>query len=226
MILTTGFDVQGYFITEYIDVLFDEMLVGLGFGKSILSGLDNFVSALTGSEATEMINKLNTVKTELRNRLVREAKRRGADALIGIDFESSRLGDLIMVSMTATAVKLDKIESPLPVLQSDTVRAQEEENQKKLEEEKAQRLANAKAAAEAAGGAFNPTALLDILPDFKTTKEVVNYITEQAQVYPDIFDENIVAQLNRCLKLERIHGNCRSDAIQIIQNHLQSICNL
>lgn len=226
MILTTGFDVQGYFITEYIDVLFDEMLVGLGFGKSILSGLDNFVSALTGSEATEMITKLNTVKTQLRNRLVKEAQRRGADALIGIDFESSRLGDLIMVSMTATAVKLDKIESPLPVLRSDTVRAQEAEKQRQREEESAQRLAKAKAAAEAADFVFNPTVVLNTLPDFKTTKEVVNYIAELAQIYPDIFDENIIAQLDHYLKFERIYGDCRSDVINIVQKHLKAVCNL
>ena len=34
MILTTGYEVQGFYITEYIDVIFDEILVGLGFGKS------------------------------------------------------------------------------------------------------------------------------------------------------------------------------------------------
>lgn len=222
MILTTGFDVQGYFITEYIDVLFDEMLVGLGFGKSILSGLDNFVSALTGSEATEIIDKLNTVKTQLRNRLIKEAQRRGADALIGIDFESSRLGDLIMVSMTATAVKLDKIESPLPVLRGDTVRAQEEEKQKKLEEEKAQRLAKAKEA----GQTFDPTLVLSVIEDFNTTKELIDYIEEQSQIYPDIFHEAIIDQLTRFLAVERIYGDCRRDAIKIIQKHLKAVCNL
>lgn len=29
--------------------------------------------------------------------------------MLGIDFESSKLGDLIMVSMTGTAVKIQKI---------------------------------------------------------------------------------------------------------------------
>lgn len=36
MKLTTGYEFQGYFITEYIDVFFDEILVGVGFGKGFL----------------------------------------------------------------------------------------------------------------------------------------------------------------------------------------------
>lgn len=46
--------------------------------------------------------------------MVREAEWLGANALIGIDFESSKPGDLIMVSITATAVGSEKIVSPLP----------------------------------------------------------------------------------------------------------------
>ena len=57
MKLTTGFDFQGYCITEYSDVIFDEMLVGLGFGKALLSTLDNIASSFTGSEATIMVEK-------------------------------------------------------------------------------------------------------------------------------------------------------------------------
>ena len=34
MILTTGHDLEGYVITEYIDVIFDELLVGIGFKKA------------------------------------------------------------------------------------------------------------------------------------------------------------------------------------------------
>ena len=108
-IMTTGCSFEGYVVTEYIDVMFDEILVGLGFGKSIVSGFDNFFSAVTGTEATTMINKLNEVKDQLTTRLIRRAVDIGANAMLGIDFESSKLGDLIMVSMTGTAVKVEKI---------------------------------------------------------------------------------------------------------------------
>ncbi len=109
-LLTTGVSFEGYEIVEYIDVLFDEILVGLGFGKSIISSLDNFVSALSGSEATTMIDKLNEVKGLLKKRLIQKAVDLGANAILGIDFESSKIGDLIMVSMTGTAVFIQKKE--------------------------------------------------------------------------------------------------------------------
>jgi uncharacterized protein YbjQ (UPF0145 family) len=89
--------------------MFDEILVGIGFGKAFVSSLDNLISAVTGTEATTMINKLNEVKDQLKTRMVRKAVESGANAMLGIDFESSKLGDLIMVSMTGTAVKIEKI---------------------------------------------------------------------------------------------------------------------
>jgi uncharacterized protein YbjQ (UPF0145 family) len=128
MKLTTGYDFQGYFITEYIDVFFDEMLVGIGFGKALLSSIDNVFSSLSGGEATAMIEKLNNVKAELRKRVISKAERAGANALIGIDFESSRLGDLLMVSMTATAVKIEKIIEPLPLTAGTAAKMQEEKD--------------------------------------------------------------------------------------------------
>lgn len=111
MKLTTGYEFQGYFITDYYDVIFDEMLIGLGLGKSLLSTVDNLASALLGCEATVMIEKLNLAKKELRDRVCTKAEQLGANALIGIDFESSKLGDIIMVSMTATAVHIEKRDS-------------------------------------------------------------------------------------------------------------------
>lgn len=83
MKLTTGYDFQGYFITEYIDVFFDEILFGIGFGKGIASSIDNIFSSFSGGEATEMVEKLNDVKNELRKRVITKAQKAGANALIG-----------------------------------------------------------------------------------------------------------------------------------------------
>lgn len=107
-IMTTGCSFEGYVVTEYIDVLFDEILVGLGLGKAIASSFDNFFSAVAGSEATTMTNKLNQIKDQLKAKLIQKAVDMGANAMLGVDFESSKLGDLIMVSMTGTAVRIEK----------------------------------------------------------------------------------------------------------------------
>ena len=107
-IMTTGCSFEGYVVTEYIDVLFEEILVGLGLGKAIASSFDNFFSAVAGSEATTMTSKLNQIKDQLKTKLIRKAVDLGANAMLGVDFESSKLGDLIMVSMTGTAVRVEK----------------------------------------------------------------------------------------------------------------------
>lgn len=136
MKLTTGYDFQGYVITDYIDVIFDEMLVGMGIGKSFASTFDNLFSGILGEEATEMIGRLNEIKRTLRDRVEQKAALLGANALIGIDFESSKLGDLIMVSMTATAVKIEKLAEFVPL----TVERKNAEEKKHESEEKGKRI--------------------------------------------------------------------------------------
>lgn len=128
MILTTGHNVEGYVITEYIDVIFDELLVGIGFKKGLTSTIDNVISSFAGTEATEMIDRLNTVKAALKYRVIKKAENLGANALIGVSFESSKLSELVMVSVTATAVRIERLADYSP----ETI----ENNQRILEEER------------------------------------------------------------------------------------------
>lgn len=202
MKLTTGYDFQGYYITEYLDVIFDEMLVGLGLGKTLISGLDNIFSAITGTEATEMINKLNNVKQQLRERVIAKARKIGANALIGIDFESSKIGDLIMVSMTATAVRIDRIVSPLPCTESEQKKL-DEENKKAAELEQKKKFLKE---LEENPELFNHNIFLEKLKEFKTTKEMVGYIESNARKHPGVFSEDLLRSLNGCMQIERMYG--------------------
>lgn len=202
MKLTTGYEFQGYHITEYLDVIFDEMLVGIGFLKGIVSSFDNVISALTGSEATEMINKLNNVKLQLRDRVIEKAESLGANALIGIDFESSKLGDLIMVSMTATAVKIDKIVTPLPTLQTDLdIAAENERNERKKKENQA-RLDYLKSHA----GSFDFNLFITTIEEFPTTKELVDYTKKIAAERPEFFSEELLNKLDGYVRMEKMYG--------------------
>lgn len=107
MKLTTGFGFDGYEITDYIDVLCDDMIVGMGALRSLSASFNNSIAAWTGTEAEVVGEKLREVKTALRGRVMQNAAERGANALIGIDFESSAVSaSFLMVSMTATAVKI------------------------------------------------------------------------------------------------------------------------
>lgn len=202
MKLTTGYDFQGYLITDYLDVLFDESLVGLGFGKSIRSSLDNAVSAITGGEATVMIEKLNEVKKSLRDRVIQKAKSIGANALIGIDFESSRLGDLIMVSMTATAVKIDRITDPMPNTELADKKKQAEEAAKaeamKQEAEQQQRLEEIHSKV----ANFDRNAFLADLRNCESTKEAYDHAIASGIS----FENDVLKKMQECVTTEQIFG--------------------
>lgn len=108
---TTGNSFEGYKITDYKDVIFDEIIFGMGFANSIAASFDNVGSALTGSEATIMTDKLNEVKSDLKNRAKMKALGLGGNAIIGIDFESSSFSNsMLMVSISGTVVTIEKID--------------------------------------------------------------------------------------------------------------------
>lgn len=109
MILTTSHSVEGYRIVKYIDVYFEEIVAGFGLGKSVVASFDAFFSSLDGSESRKIRERLDQLKTMLKERVIEKAALDGADAIIAIDFEKSSVGDLLMLSMSGTAVKLEKI---------------------------------------------------------------------------------------------------------------------
>ena len=223
MKLTTGYDFQGYFITEYLDVIFDEMLVGLGLGRSLAAALDNMFSAMDGTEATEMVDKLNEVKLQLRQRVIDKAKQLGADGLIGIDFESSKLGDLIMVSMTATAVKLDRIVSPLPLLQTQQDRKCTAERKVKETEVRDQGQDQDREEPREPGvSGFDKVSFWRALNEFQTAREMIEYVRMQSAQHPDILTDSLVSSIGKYQQLERMYGKGagRKDILNAVGDYL------
>lgn len=222
MKMTTGFDFQGYFITEYYDVIFDEILVGIGFGRALVSALDNFASSLTGGEATVMIEKLNSAKQELRSRVIKKAAKLGANALIGIDFESSKLGDLMMVSMTATAVKIEKIVSDLPYTEKDQREAEakhekhrEQERKAELSKQREEYLRN---------GKLNHDEIINLVSAMDDAKEMYALVQDLSDKNPGLFTSEILHGLEASVNLGRIYGRMAGteDFIRKITEYLKS----
>ena len=215
MKLTTGYDFQGYFITDYIDVIFDEMLVGIGFGKGIVSSIDNWLSSLSGGEATEIIDKLNDVKEELRKRVILKAEQLGANALIGIDFEGSQLGSqlgsLIMVSMTATAVRIDKILEPLPLTEGKAAQdklAKEHEEKERLEEENRQQRRKEHQEKVARGEAreIDKEDLLNRLNQMDTVDAMLAEVKFVLQLDETLLTDEQIKELETCKEIARMYG--------------------
>lgn len=57
MMLTTGNSFEGYQVTKYIDVIFEEMVIGIGL-KTSVRAIGDMLSSLTGDEYTAITARL------------------------------------------------------------------------------------------------------------------------------------------------------------------------
>ena len=108
--MTTTPSFEGYRIREYKGVIFDETITGIGLKTAFKSFGDMFAS-LTGEQMYAVTSRINELKIELINRIKAKAAAQGANAVVGVDFESTMPGgNAIMVSANGTAVIIEKIE--------------------------------------------------------------------------------------------------------------------
>ena len=110
IMMTTGPSFEGYVITEYKGIIFDETITGVGL-KTAVKGLGDVFASFTGEQMYALSERINELKRELIYRLKEKAVNAGANAIIGIDFENSiPVGSVIMVTAHGTAVVIEKRE--------------------------------------------------------------------------------------------------------------------
>ncbi|WP_456329305.1 YbjQ family protein [Archaeoglobus sp.] len=108
MIVTTTEFVPGYEIEEVLGVVFGNTVRAKHIGKDILAGLKNIV----GGEIEEYTEMLRDVRTEALNRMVNEAKKLGADAVVNVRFTTSQTtAGAAELLAYGTAVKLKAVGS-------------------------------------------------------------------------------------------------------------------
>ena len=95
--------VPGYNITHFYGVV---------SGISFRTGMRSYQRALqtiSGAEGANFIKELKEAREEAVNQAIDEAKKLGANALIGLAIETSDLGRsyITVVSVTGTAVKVE-----------------------------------------------------------------------------------------------------------------------
>lgn len=106
MIVTTTPSVEGRRITEYMGVVFGEVIAGVNFVKDFVAGLSNFFGGRSGTYEEELINARQQALDEMEQR----AAQLGADAVVGVDIDYEVLGadnGMLMVTASGTAVRLD-----------------------------------------------------------------------------------------------------------------------
>lgn len=104
MIITTTNSIEGFTIDRYLGLVTGEVIAGVNLIKDIGAGLRN----LFGGRSQGYEEELLTARESAQRELVERAQRLGADAVVGVDLDYEVLGqgDMLMASMTGTAVAL------------------------------------------------------------------------------------------------------------------------
>src|SRR5687767_3204644 len=104
MIVTTGFDVQGQSVSEYLGVVRGIVVRATGIGRGIVGGLKSIV----GGNIEEFTVVCEEARMEAFNRMVQHAHEIGADAIIGMRYDATEFSDGITeVLAYGTAVRLN-----------------------------------------------------------------------------------------------------------------------
>jgi len=85
MIMTTSTQVDGQTITKTIGVVKGSTIRAKHIGKDIMAGFRN----LAGGEITEYTQMMAEAREEAMNRMVEDATKQGANAIIGMRFATS-----------------------------------------------------------------------------------------------------------------------------------------
>ncbi len=105
MIITTTPFVENKEVSQYLEIVFGEVITGVNFVKDFGAGLrDLFGGRVEGYE-----NELITAREEAIAEMIIRAQGIGADAVIGakMDYEVlGQAGSMLMVTISGTAVKL------------------------------------------------------------------------------------------------------------------------
>lgn len=104
--LTTGYNFEGYNITNYIGLVSGEIVIGTGF----LSDFKASVADLLGVESKAYSYKLKDAKKAALRDMIVESVKNGGNAVIGISYGYVVFsGNMIGISVNGTSVKIEKM---------------------------------------------------------------------------------------------------------------------
>jgi uncharacterized protein YbjQ (UPF0145 family) len=105
MIVTTTPTVEGRRIVAYHGVVSGEAILGANFFRDFFASIRDVVGGRSGSYEKVMRSARDTALEEMAD----EARRKGANAVVGVDLDYGALGSgesMMMVSASGTAVTL------------------------------------------------------------------------------------------------------------------------
>jgi uncharacterized protein YbjQ (UPF0145 family) len=105
ILMTSGYNFEGYSIKDYFGFFSGECALGTGFLSSLGAG----IADLLGTNSSMYSEKLKEAKEYAINQLVSQAQRVGGNAIIGLDVDYTTFSaDIMGVIASGTAVKITK----------------------------------------------------------------------------------------------------------------------
>ena len=105
MIITTTPTLEGQTVREYLGIVTGEVIVGANIFKDMFAGIRDIVGGRAGAYESTLRNARREAFAELET----EAKKLGANAVVGVDIDYEVVGQggsMLMVSVAGTAVRL------------------------------------------------------------------------------------------------------------------------
>ncbi|MYC75015.1 YbjQ family protein [Candidatus Poribacteria bacterium] len=106
MITTTTNTIDGRPVRQYLGLVTGEAIMGANVISDFMASITDFVGGRSGTYESKFAEARETALQEMEE----EARRKGADAVVGIDIDYQVLGasnGMLMVTATGTAVKIE-----------------------------------------------------------------------------------------------------------------------
>jgi uncharacterized protein YbjQ (UPF0145 family) len=112
LIMTTGSVLEGYKVEQYIDVIYEEVIFKNSFKNRLVAGLEDLGNAWSfkETELTGANELIANARKYVLNKFRKHAVDVKANAVLGVEFESSIGSDVVRVAVFGTAVKVTKSE--------------------------------------------------------------------------------------------------------------------
>lgn len=104
MLLSTTSHIEGKPVSQYLGVVTGEAILGANVFRDLFAGIRDVIGGRSGSYEQVLREARDAALAEMQA----EAKKRGADAIVGVDldYETVSQGTMLMVTASGTAVKL------------------------------------------------------------------------------------------------------------------------
>ena len=106
MLITTTSHIEGMHIAKYYGIVSGETIIGANFVRDLFASVRDFVGGRSGSYE----EVLRQAKATALRKMEDEARRLGANAVIGVDLDYETVGSngsMLMVTASGTAVLVD-----------------------------------------------------------------------------------------------------------------------